>query len=124
MIIVAGIEIQIAVIAVNLPALGSLFTKLVGNSRDPTSYDERGAHKLSSLKGGSNKSLVARKSHDGFGATLTGSEEDLMRQYGAEYIKNIRVVTNVGITSHRAAGDNVPVDIGFPVATNKTHIHL
>ncbi|KAJ5365703.1 hypothetical protein N7517_008589 [Penicillium concentricum] len=128
MVIVAGIEIQIAVIAVNLPALRSLFTKLVGSSHDPTSYDQRGAHKLSSLKGGSKKSLKEHlvephNSHDGFGATLTGSEEELMRQQGVDSSKNIRVVTNVGITSHKAAGDNFEVNIGFPAATNRSHIH-
>ncbi|KAJ5519802.1 hypothetical protein N7463_000255 [Penicillium fimorum] len=120
MIIVAAIEIQIAVIAVNLPALWSLFTKLIGSSHDLTSYEDRGVHNLSSLKGRSKKSL---KSHDGFGATLTSSEENLMRQQGANNSKHIRVMTNVGITSHKAADDNFPLDIGFPAATNESHIH-
>ncbi|KAL4791152.1 hypothetical protein BDV19DRAFT_393396 [Aspergillus venezuelensis] len=55
MIIVAGIEIEVAVVAVNLSALRSLFSNLVGSSHETSSYhqyghNQRGAHQLSSFK--------------------------------------------------------------------------
>ena len=101
MIIVAAIEIQIAVIAVNLPALRSLFTKLVGSSHDPASYGQGDAHRLSSLKSSDNRQLKgvfggSRRPNHALGATLTGSEEELMRQ--GENMKGIYVSTNVNIS--------------------------
>lgn len=109
MIIVAGIEIQIAVIAVNLPALRSLFIKLVGSSHDPLSYDQGEAHKLSSRKGDSIRS--PKRFSDRFGnfqegrrGTLTGSEEELV-QY-THSTKDILVVTNVNIDSRKVVNEN------------------
>ncbi|KAL4919423.1 hypothetical protein BDW62DRAFT_199734 [Aspergillus aurantiobrunneus] len=109
MVIVAGIEIQIAVVAVNLPALRSLFTSVLGSSHDASNYgqyNQRGAHRLSSLQSrsqGQRKgfTLSSRKSatRDNFGATLTGSEEELMRQQG-DSANKIHVVTNVDVASH------------------------
>lgn len=117
MIIVAGIEIQIAVIAVNLPALRSLFTRIVGSSHDrSTNYHHGyGAHKLSSL----NRS---RRQHENLGATLSSSEEELMRKQGGYGTSNIKVVTDVDIASQRAADDNISVDFGFPLGPNKNHV--
>lgn len=117
MVIVAGIEIQIAVIAVNLPALRSLFTRIVGSSHDrSTNYHHGyGAHKLLSLNG-------SRKQHENLGATLSSSEEELMRRQGGYGTSNIKVVTDVDIDSQRAADDNISVDIGFPAGPDKNHI--
>lgn len=95
MIIVAGLEIEIAVIAVNLPALRSLFTKIVGSSHDLT-YGQGDAHKLSSLNNGSRqlKGIFGGPHSGPLDATLTGSEEELMRQ--GEH-KGIHVMTNVDV---------------------------
>lgn len=96
MVIVAGIEIQIAVVAVDLPALRSLFTTLVGSSHDASGYGydrynkRQGAHRLGSLPSHSRgqgtsrgRRLVSRSGErDGRGGTLTGSEEELVRRQG------------------------------------------
>ncbi|KAL4801866.1 hypothetical protein BDV18DRAFT_167216 [Aspergillus unguis] len=97
MVIVAGIEIQIAVVAVNLPALRSLFTTLIGSSHDQSSYNQynqynqRAGHKMSTLK---SKKPVPRSN---LGATLTGSEEELMQQGSLSH--RIHVETNVDVAS-------------------------
>ncbi|KAL3480980.1 hypothetical protein BJX99DRAFT_194707 [Aspergillus californicus] len=129
MVIVAGIEIQIAVVAVNLPAMRSLFSTLVGDSRDASGYQQyqdRGrAHRLSSLGShtrGTRKGLNfgpsgKSGSRDNYGATLTGSEEDLMRQQGGD-LNKIQVVTDVDVASHQAE-DIGRVDIGLPPADAK-----
>lgn len=128
MIIVAGIEIEVAVVAVNLPALRSLFTKLAGSSHDPSSYHQ-GAHRLSSMKTESHRPRkgflvgASRKSHENLGATLSGSEEELMRRQGGYSDGNIKVVTNVDVSSQRATDDNHPVETGFPVGRNISRIH-
>lgn len=101
MIIVAGIEIEIAVIAVNLPALRSLFTKIVGSSHDPVSHAHGDAHKLSSLNSVGNRQLKgmfggSHKANHPLSATLTESEEELMRQ--GENFKGIHVMTNVDVS--------------------------
>lgn len=103
MIIVAGIEIQIAVIAVNLPALRSLFSNFVGSSN--MSAPDSSAHGISSMnryKGkASNKSAGYPKRTEN---TLSGSEENLMRLHGVVGEgEDILVVTNVEVSSQKLA---------------------
>lgn len=111
MVIVAGIEIEVAVVAVNLPALRSLFTSLKGSSHEPSGYQYGHGHRLSSLGSQSQARRGRRigpRQHE-LGATLTGSEEELMRQGESK----IHVVTNVDIQSHQV-DDKAGIDIGFP----------
>ena len=118
MLIAASIEIEVAVVAVNLPAMKSLFTKFVGGSTADDSY------KMSDYKSGSSKGLKGSglsssqrelKSQRELGVTLTGSEEDLLRQ-GREEPVNITVTTNIDVASeqHQFGPSGHPVDIGFP----------
>lgn len=118
MLIAAAIEIEVAVIAVNLPALKTLFTRFVGGSTADNSY------KMSDYKSGSSKGLKGSgfsstqkepKSQRYLGVTLTGSEEDLLRQ-GREKPVNITVTTNIDVaTEQYQAGPNAhPVNIGLP----------
>ncbi|RDW90561.1 uncharacterized protein DSM5745_02336 [Aspergillus mulundensis] len=132
MVIVAGIEIQIAVVAVNLPALRSLFTKVLGSSHEASgSYpynNQKGVHRLSSLKShskgpGVRKGLRRSEPRDGvLGATLTGSEEELMRQQGGS-ASHIHVITNVDVTSHEAVDEDCRGDIGLPSTEKNKHVH-
>ncbi|KAL4924699.1 uncharacterized protein BDV17DRAFT_300861 [Aspergillus undulatus] len=135
MVIVAGIEIEVAVVAVNLPAFRSLFSNLVGSSHEASSYDQyshnqRGAHRLSSLRPrsqGPRKGLTfgSRKSQPRTdrGATLTGSEEELMRQQGSSTNDlKIHVVTKVDVASHQA-DDSIGVNLGLPSTKGKKHVH-
>lgn len=136
MVIVAGIEIQIAVVAVNLPALRSLFTTIVGSSHEASGYcydrynKGQGVHRLGSLPSHSRgqstsrgRRLVSRKSGNrgGLGDTLTGSEEELVRRQGNN-IDKIQVVTDVDIVSSHGGDEGTTLDIGFPPAKGVQHI--
>ncbi|KAI9926159.1 hypothetical protein MW887_004622 [Aspergillus wentii] len=99
MIIVAAIEIEVAVVAVNLPAMRSLFTKLVGSSGGdevyPSSHELPSGNKRSSRQ----KNGAFRLSQRGggvTGATLTESEEELIRREGGSSIK---ITTDVDVSS-------------------------
>lgn len=87
MIVAAAIEIEVAVVAVNLPALKSLFSRFVGGSSQDYSLSEE--HKLPNYRVGSNNDLKGSglsstkrepETCGMPGATLTGSEENLLRQ--------------------------------------------
>lgn len=125
MIIAASIEIEVAVVAVNLPALKSLFTKFIGGSTVDDSVV--GGHKLSDCKISSNKyskggttlcvSQKESKSRRDLGATLTGSEEDLLRMGGGG--GDITVTTNIDVCEAQISdGVNEYPGIGFPVPQN------
>lgn len=102
MIIVAGIEIQVAVIAVNLPALRSLFTSFVGSSNQ--SAQNTSGHRLASMDRYKQPSLKkARTPLVDMAQTLTESEEELMRQHGVAGNENIMVVTDVEVMSQKVA---------------------
>ncbi|KAL4910295.1 hypothetical protein BDW74DRAFT_50260 [Aspergillus multicolor] len=132
MVIVAGIEIQIAVVAVNLPALRSLFTNMLGSSHEASgSYpysSQKGVHRPSSLKPHSESLGVRRglrkpEPRDGaLGATLTGSEEELMRQQGGS-TNHIHVITNVDVTSHDAVDEDCGRDMGLASMEENKHVH-
>lgn len=124
MIIAAAIEIEIAVVAVNLPALKSLFTKFVGSTAPD--YSTNGGHKMSDykssngLKGSGLSSTKKSARSQTLGATLTGSEEDLLRTTGKKEAGNITVTTNVDVASvqyNQGSGD-YPTHIGFPASGN------
>lgn len=87
MIVAAAIEIEVAVVAVNLPALKSLFSRYVSGSSQDYSLSEE--HKLPNYRVSSNNGLKSSglsstkrdpESRGIPGATLTGSEENLLRQ--------------------------------------------
>jgi hypothetical protein len=102
MVIVAALEIQFAIIAVNLPSLKALWTKFGGGSSSGSGGGERGSsnqkgYKLSSLGQivtigsevkGPRGSRWAKKPRGGsitrleHGVTVTESEEELCRQGG------------------------------------------
>lgn len=124
MLIAASIEIEVAVIAVNLPALKTLFTKFVGGSTVDNSVS--GGHRMSDYKVSSNKyskdsttlcaSQKESKARKDLGATLTGSEEDLLRMGRGG---DITVTTNIDISATQVdeAVNEYP-DIGFPSSQN------
>lgn len=119
MIIVAGIEIQIAVVAVNLPALRSLFTMVVGSSHEASGYsydryiEAQGGNKLGSLPSHSRgqstwrgRRFASWKPGEGdLRGTLTGSEEELVRQRDKN-VDKIQVVTDLEIVSQYGGDDN------------------
>lgn len=133
MVIVAGIEIQIAVVAVNLPALRSLFTTMVGSSHEVSGYSYdiynkgQGGHRLGSLPSHSRGQGTSRGrrfgsrslgERDNLGAKLTGSEEGLVTQQDNNLDK-IQVVTDVDIVSQHDGNDHNRVDIGFSTVNDQ-----
>lgn len=102
MIIAAAIEIEVAVVAVNLPALKSLFSKFVGGSSQDYSLEEE-ERKLEDYKGSSDRGLKGSTGLSStrtdstrdmlVGATLSGSEENLLRQGGRSPINMIPTTT-------------------------------
>lgn len=126
MIVAAAIEIEVAVVAVNLPALKSLLSwSMGGSSQDYSSSEE---HKLPDYKSNSDKGLkgsglstTLRESGSCgiLGATLTGSEENLLRQHRTGPA-DVRVTTNIDITSvpYCDGTSEHPMDIGFPASQN------
>ncbi|EYE98765.1 uncharacterized protein EURHEDRAFT_373853 [Aspergillus ruber CBS 135680] len=130
MLIAASIEIEVAVIAVNLPALKTLFTKFVGGSTADNSVSD--GHKMSDYKVSANKyskgsttlcaSQKESKVRKDLGATLTGSEEDLLRMGGGG---EITVTTNIDVCETQVSdGVSGYPDIGFPKSQNsRSDIH-
>ncbi|OJJ07201.1 hypothetical protein ASPVEDRAFT_33433 [Aspergillus versicolor CBS 583.65] len=114
-----GIKTQIAVMAVNLPALKSLFTTVVGSSHEASGYSidryikAQGGHRLGSLPSHSRgqgtwrgRRFASRMSGEGdLGGTLTGSEEEFVRQRDKN-VDKIQVVTDVEIVSQYSGDDN------------------
>ncbi|KAF2185245.1 hypothetical protein K469DRAFT_665481 [Zopfia rhizophila CBS 207.26] len=127
MVIVAALEIQLAIIAVNLPSLKALWTRITGGSSAGQSagYSNQKGYKLSSMerKNGSGSGIgygnrsgrgARSKEHRGSitrlerGITSTESEEELFRQVGtglqlpiqgSQADQGIKVTTNVNVQS-------------------------
>lgn len=124
MIIAASIEIEVAVVAVNLPALKSLFSKFVGGSSQDCSIEEE--RKLQDYKGSSDRGLKDSTGSSStkldsdsrgirVGATLSGSEENLLRQGGRSPV-GIKPTTTVEIvaTPHRDGTSEQPMEMSLP----------
>lgn len=88
MVIVAAVEIQLAIVAVNLPSLKALWHKMTGGSSTGSkpAYSRQRSYKLSTLasssKGKSNKvsrGSITRMEHN---VRSTESEEELFKQAG------------------------------------------
>lgn len=85
MVIVAAIEIQLAIIAVNLPSLKALWIKMTGGSSvGPEPYNSRQrSYKLSTMKSSKgkrnrvSKGSITRMEHN---VRSTESEEELFKQ--------------------------------------------
>ena len=113
MIIVAALEIEIAVISVNLPAMKSLFTRLTKGTNDNSGYPSGDRYKLSShMKKSSTKRTGDFSSNPNgqssgnirtLAGTLTESEEELIRGRG---LGNIQVTTHVDVTTMRSGADS------------------
>ncbi|KAF2112706.1 hypothetical protein BDV96DRAFT_580269 [Lophiotrema nucula] len=115
MVIVAAIEIQLAIIAVNLPSLKAIWNKITGGSSvgEYKKYNGSRSYKLSDMKGRSSdarggigvRSKVKRGSVTRMeqGMTRTDSEEELFRKIGGhsqeEGTRDIVVTTEVAMTS-------------------------
>ncbi|KAF3006506.1 hypothetical protein E8E13_004876 [Curvularia kusanoi] len=102
MVIVAAIEIQLAIVAVNLPSLKALWTKVTGGSSagSARNYARQKAYKLSALssKGKSDRvsrGTITRMEHN---VPHTESEEELFKQ--AE-LRRASPNPDVGITVTR-----------------------
>ena len=108
MVIVAAVEIQLAIIAVNLPSLKALWNKVTGGSSagsKPGSSRSR-SHRMWSLK--SSKNRVSRGSITRMENNVKGteSEEELWKQAGARQAaqtpeSGITVTQEVDMTSER-----------------------
>lgn len=113
MIIVAALEIEIAVISVNLPAMKSLFTRLTKATNDDSGYPSGDRYKLSShMKKSSSKRTGDFSSNPNgqssgnvrtLAGTLTESEEELIRGRG---LGNIHVTTHVDVTTVKSGSDS------------------
>lgn len=88
MVIVAALEIQLAIVAVNLPSLKALWNKMTGGSSagSKPSYSHQTSYKLSTLKSSSrsrskraSRGSITRMEHD---VRITESEEELFKQNG------------------------------------------
>jgi len=111
MVIVAALEIQLAVIAVNLPSLKALWIRYTGGSSAGTGPGKDGSkgYRLSSIqKGGSSgygkSSKVRRGSVTRLerGITSTESEEELFHQAGMPARvtgKEIKVTTDLDVSN-------------------------
>lgn len=137
MVIVAALEIQFAVVAVNLPSLKALWMRITGGSSagsGPSKSNSKG-YKLSSLdrngaqsaavgpwgKGGRSKGSRGSITRLENGITTTESEEELFRQGGTtlqlpiqgkkDDSGAIKVTTNVDIKT--ASTDKASVPSGY-----------
>ncbi|KAH8203628.1 hypothetical protein TruAng_002158 [Truncatella angustata] len=105
MVIVAGFEIQLAVIAVNLPSMKVLWTKLYGNSVTEESYVEDGSrsksYSLSTLKRGMARNQkagpVADVSITNHMASIFASESE-EELWGKESQGNVLITKSVHIS--------------------------
>jgi hypothetical protein len=108
MVIVAAVEIQLAIIAVNLPSLKALWNKVTGgiwNSSGPDSSRSR-SYKMWSLKSSKNRvsrGSITRLEHN---VRSTESEEELWKQAGARQAaqtpeSGITITREVDLTSER-----------------------
>lgn len=88
MVIVAAVEIQLAIIAVNLPSLKALWIKMTGGSSAASEpYDSRRkSYRLSTIKSGPkgrnnrvSRGSITRMEHN---VRATESEEELFNQVG------------------------------------------
>lgn len=102
MVIVAAVEIQLAIIAVNLPSLKALWTKITGGSSAGSTryYSRKRGYKLSALssEGKSDRvsrGTITRMEHN---VPHTESEEELFKQAG---LKRASPQADAGITVTR-----------------------
>lgn len=84
MVIVAAVEIQLAIIAVNLPSLKALWNKMTGGSSagSKSEYSRSRSLKMKTLKSSKNRvsrGSITRLEHNVIG---TESEEELWKQAG------------------------------------------
>jgi hypothetical protein len=140
MVIVAALEIQFAIIAVNLPSLKALWTRVAGGPSYGSGAGERSSskqrgYKLSSLgqivtigseAKGPSGSRWGKKPRRGSitrleqGGTATGSEEELCQQHGTSLqtlhqapdgeIGIIKVTTDYDVKSTRGEADGTTSD--------------
>ncbi|CZR70302.1 uncharacterized protein PAC_20206 [Phialocephala subalpina] len=103
MIIVAGLEIEFAIVAVNLPSMKALYTKMVGGSSGG-SGEVSGAYKLSSFErrtGGPYKSSGKQSGIQSVvgtskrGADIHNESDEALFDYGGQ----IKVTTKLDISS-------------------------
>lgn len=138
MVIIAALEIQFAVIAVNLPSLKALWMRLTGGSSSGSGQgnSNQKGYKLSSMerKGTKNSALGGHSNQPGKGGRSKGSrgsitrlerdipstesEEELFRQGGTSLqmpiqgqrnnARAINVTTDVNVRSMEKDEDNAP----------------
>ncbi|KAF2470654.1 uncharacterized protein BDR25DRAFT_261751 [Lindgomyces ingoldianus] len=139
MVIVAALEIQFAVIAVNLPSLKALWLRITGGSSSGSGpgYSDQKGYKLSSMeRKAGNGSGMGRSGRNGKskgsrgsitrlerGITSTESEEELFRQGGTALniptqgskmdANAIKVTTDVKIRSTGRQDEDVPQSTHF-----------
>lgn len=131
MVIAAAIEIEVAVVAVNLPALKSLFSKFVGGSSQDYSLEEE-ERKLQDYKGSSDRGLkgstglASTKTESGscgllVGATLSGSEENLLRQGGRSPV-DLKPATTVEVVAapYRDGTSEQPMEMNLPASRSES----
>ncbi|KAF2202070.1 hypothetical protein GQ43DRAFT_10513 [Delitschia confertaspora ATCC 74209] len=115
MVIVAAVEVQLAIVAVNLPSLKALWTKLTGGSSSGSGkgYSDQKGYKLSSMEPGRSKkkSKHSRGSITALeqGLSSTESEEELFRQTGTTFLApgGIKVTKMVDVKmTDRLNGDS------------------
>lgn len=111
MVIVAAVEIQLAIIAVNLPSLKVLWNKVTGGSSagSKPEYSRSRSYKMWTLKSSKNRvsrGSITRLEHN---VRSTESEEELFKQVGGRKATQtpdtgITVTREVDLTSeHRPA---------------------
>jgi hypothetical protein len=110
MVIVAALEIQLAVVAVNLPSLKALWIKLLGDESvgSGRSYQKKKAYRLRSVGGGTDEISTVGGSSKRLGKSkmplgsitrmehgVGGSEEELFNQAGGEVVQGNQSVKSV-----------------------------
>jgi hypothetical protein len=110
MVIVAALEIQLAVVAVNLPSLKALWIKLLGDESvgSGRSYPKKKAYRLRSVGGGTDDISTVGGSSKRLGKSkmplgsitrmehgVGGSEEELFNQVGGEVVQGNQSVKSV-----------------------------
>jgi hypothetical protein len=127
MVIVAALEIEFAVVAVNLPSIKALWNKITGGSTNGSGRGISGGYETGTGRGKGYKLSSFERSGNGEGRTRVGgaksrgsvtisrldkgseSEEELFRQAGMG--GRIKVTTKVAITSEE---QEPGVDLGRP----------
>ncbi|KAL1961493.1 hypothetical protein VTN77DRAFT_1672 [Rasamsonia byssochlamydoides] len=116
MIIVAALEIEFAIVAVNLPGMKPLWKRITGGSTHDSGNPSAGVYKLSSHERGTGTGRKigelsrSRKASNAHELTQTGSEEELIYRATKGHIQ---VTTNVDVSTAAKRPEDDQAQLGL-----------